>query len=82
MRMGPFYEHCVLTQLRQLVADFLQRIIWLEPRAVPLDHLLGKAAVGQVSPLVFLCLSVSYFTSAPSYSSRIDAVYCMQWERD
>jgi hypothetical protein len=51
----PFCEHRVSTQLRQLVADFLQWIMWLDPRAVPLRHLIGKAALEQVSPLVLLC---------------------------
>jgi hypothetical protein len=65
MRKEPFYEHRVITQLRWLVAHFLQLIMWLDPRAVPLGHLLGKAAVRQASSLVFLCplsviLSVSH----------------------
>jgi len=55
MGMEPFYEPRVLTQLRRLVAHFLQRILWLDPRAVLLGHLLGKATVRLASSLVFLC---------------------------
>ena len=54
MRKEPFYEHRLLTQLRRLVAHFLQRIMWLDPRAVPLGHLLGKATVRLASSLAFL----------------------------
>ena len=66
MRKGPVYEHRALTQLRRLLADFVRRIMWFNPRAVPLGLLVGKAAVGQSSLLVFMFLSVSYyFTNAP-----------------
>jgi hypothetical protein len=76
----PFCEHRVSTQLRQLVADFLQRIMWLDPRPVPLRHLLGKAALGQASPSVFLCplsvlpVSLNNYLSSTLYTAYNESV--------
>lgn len=74
MGKEPYYEHRVLTQLRRLVAHFIQRIMLLDPRAVPLGHLLGKATVRLASSLVFLC-PLSVILPVPHYIHLASTLY-------